>query len=90
MRIGGRWVHLRLCTHCGHVGYCDNSPNRHATAHGHQHRDGCVASRARGAAPRGATAEEAAEALGGVVLMNGGPGTVHAPRAFAAFRFADQ
>jgi hypothetical protein len=33
LRIGGRWVHLRLCMICGHVGCCDNSPNRHATAH---------------------------------------------------------
>jgi uncharacterized UBP type Zn finger protein len=30
---GGRWVHLRLCLSCGHVGCCDSSPNRHATAH---------------------------------------------------------
>jgi uncharacterized UBP type Zn finger protein len=30
---GGRWVHLRLCQTCGHVGCCDNSPNRHATKH---------------------------------------------------------
>jgi len=30
---GSRWVHLRLCTSCGHVGCCDSSPNRHATAH---------------------------------------------------------
>jgi hypothetical protein len=35
LRIGGRWVHLRLCLACGHVGCCDNSPNRHATAHFH-------------------------------------------------------
>ena len=33
LRIGGRWVHLRMCMTCGHVGCCDNSPNRHATAH---------------------------------------------------------
>jgi uncharacterized UBP type Zn finger protein len=33
LKIGGRWVHLRRCTQCGHVGCCDNSPNRHATAH---------------------------------------------------------
>ena len=33
MKIGGRWVHLRQCLTCGHVGCCDNSPNRHATAH---------------------------------------------------------
>jgi uncharacterized UBP type Zn finger protein len=31
----GTWVHLRLCLHCGHVGCCDNSPNRHATKHFH-------------------------------------------------------
>jgi len=33
LRIGGRWVHLRRCTTCGHVGCCDSSPNKHATAH---------------------------------------------------------
>ena len=33
MRIGGRWVHLRMCMSCGHVGCCDNSPNRHTTKH---------------------------------------------------------
>ena len=33
LRIGGRWVHLRMCMSCGHVGCCDNSPNRHATKH---------------------------------------------------------
>jgi hypothetical protein len=30
-----RWVHLRLCRACGHVGCCDSSPGRHATAHHH-------------------------------------------------------
>jgi Zn-finger in ubiquitin-hydrolases and other protein len=35
LKIGGRWVHLRICTECGHVGCCDNSPNRHATKHFH-------------------------------------------------------
>jgi hypothetical protein len=29
------WVHLRVCQECGHVGCCDNSPGRHATAHFH-------------------------------------------------------
>ncbi len=33
LKIGGRWVHLRVCRTCGKVGCCDNSPNRHATAH---------------------------------------------------------
>jgi len=27
------WVSLRRCMSCGHVGCCDSSPGRHATAH---------------------------------------------------------
>jgi uncharacterized UBP type Zn finger protein len=27
------WAHLRMCLTCGHVGCCDSSPQRHATAH---------------------------------------------------------
>jgi len=27
------WLHLRRCAACGHVGCCDDSLNRHATAH---------------------------------------------------------
>ncbi|WP_402463623.1 UBP-type zinc finger domain-containing protein [Isoptericola aurantiacus] len=30
---GSTWVHLRSCLTCGHVGCCDSSPHRHATAH---------------------------------------------------------
>ena len=33
--IGSDWVHLRLCLVCGRVGCCDDSPNKHATAHFH-------------------------------------------------------
>jgi uncharacterized UBP type Zn finger protein len=33
LAIGGEWLHLRICLQCGHVGCCDDSPNRHATAH---------------------------------------------------------
>jgi len=33
LRIGSRWVHLRICMSCGHVGCCDSSPNRHASRH---------------------------------------------------------
>jgi Zn-finger in ubiquitin-hydrolases and other protein. len=33
LRTGDSWVHLRLCLACGHVGCCDESRNRHATAH---------------------------------------------------------
>jgi uncharacterized UBP type Zn finger protein len=30
---GDSWVHLRMCMICGHVGCCDDSPNRHASRH---------------------------------------------------------
>jgi len=33
MKTGSRWVHLRICMTCGHVGCCDSSRNKHATAH---------------------------------------------------------
>jgi AhpD family alkylhydroperoxidase len=57
-----------------------------------QHQcDGCIASHARGAARAGATKQEVAEALGVTFLMNGGPATVYAPRAYDAFcEFADR
>ena len=35
LRTGAAWVHLRLCMSCGHVGCCDSSKNKHATAHFH-------------------------------------------------------
>jgi uncharacterized UBP type Zn finger protein len=35
LRSGGRWVHLRMCMSCGHIGCCDSSPNKHATKHFH-------------------------------------------------------
>ncbi len=31
-----KWVHLRLCLSCGHVGCCDTSVNKHATKHFHK------------------------------------------------------
>lgn len=30
-----KWVHLRLCLTCGHVGCCDSSVHKHATKHFH-------------------------------------------------------
>ncbi len=33
LRIGSKWLHLRICLSCGHVGCCDDSPMRHASAH---------------------------------------------------------
>ena len=38
LRTNSWWVHLRLCLICGHVGCCDDSPNRHATKHFHATR----------------------------------------------------
>ncbi len=48
--------------------------------------DGCIAAHAHAAVQKGATPQEAAEAIGVAILMNGGPGTVYGARAFAAFR----
>ncbi|MGH9509507.1 MAG: UBP-type zinc finger domain-containing protein [Terriglobales bacterium] len=33
LKMGDRWVHLRLCLICGQVGCCDSSKNKHATRH---------------------------------------------------------
>jgi uncharacterized UBP type Zn finger protein len=35
LMIGDRWVHLRICLVCGHIGCCDSSKNKHATKHFH-------------------------------------------------------
>lgn len=35
LKMGETWVHLRICLTCGHVGCCDSSKNKHATAHFH-------------------------------------------------------
>jgi hypothetical protein len=44
LKSGMRWVHLRLCLSCGHVGCCDSSPGRHATRHFQQTGDAVMAS----------------------------------------------
>ncbi len=33
LRKGDDWIHLRICLICGHVGCCDSSPGKHASAH---------------------------------------------------------
>ena len=48
--------------------------------------DGCIASHARGAVRKGATPQEVAETLGVTIMMGGGPSTVYAPRAWAAYQ----
>lgn len=35
LKLKDRWVHLRMCLTCGHVGCCDSSKNKHATKHFH-------------------------------------------------------
>jgi AhpD family alkylhydroperoxidase len=47
--------------------------------------DGCIASHAKGAARAGASEQEAAEAIGVSILMQGGPATVYGARAYEAF-----
>jgi uncharacterized UBP type Zn finger protein len=44
LRTGSRWVHLRLCLTCGHVGCCDSSPGQHATKHYHTEGHPVIAS----------------------------------------------
>jgi uncharacterized UBP type Zn finger protein len=36
LKIGARWVHLRMCMECGKIGCCEDSPNRHASKHAHE------------------------------------------------------
>jgi hypothetical protein len=35
LELGQRWIHLRICRVCGHVGCCDSSVGKHATKHFH-------------------------------------------------------
>ena len=48
LKVGARWVHLRLCMGCGHVGCCDTSPGKHATAHFNATRHPVIKSFERG------------------------------------------
>lgn len=36
LKTGDSWMELRECLVCGHVGCCDSSKNKHATAHFHE------------------------------------------------------
>ena len=36
LKEGTRWVELRECQACGHIGCCDSSSGRHATKHFHE------------------------------------------------------
>ncbi len=48
LKTGGKWLHLRLCEICGHVGCCDSSPNKHATKHFHASKHPIVKSFEKG------------------------------------------
>jgi len=39
-----KWVHLRVCLTCGHVGCCDSSIHKHATKHFHKEQHPLMAS----------------------------------------------
>ena len=51
LKMGDSWVQLRLCLICGHVGCCDNSKNKHATAHFHATSHPIIESYRTGDAP---------------------------------------
>jgi uncharacterized UBP type Zn finger protein len=36
LKIGARWVYLRMCMECGKIGCCEDSANRHASNHAHE------------------------------------------------------
>ncbi len=48
LALGSLWLHLRICLECGHVGCCDQSPNRHATKHFHPSKHPIMRSFERG------------------------------------------
>jgi uncharacterized UBP type Zn finger protein len=48
LKSGDTWIHLRLCMHCGHVGCCDSSRNKHATKHFHATKHAIMRSLERG------------------------------------------
>jgi len=35
LKSGDKWINLRECLTCGHIGCCDSSKNKHATKHFH-------------------------------------------------------
>ncbi len=48
LQTNDSWVHLRICLTCGHVGCCDDSKNKHATAHFHANQHPLIKSMERG------------------------------------------
>jgi uncharacterized UBP type Zn finger protein len=48
LKTGDPWLHLRICLECGKVSCCDDSPNRHATAHAEESGHPLIRSLERG------------------------------------------
>jgi hypothetical protein len=48
VKIGDKWVHLRVCQECGVTLCCDSSPNRHASKHARSSGHPVIASAERG------------------------------------------
>lgn len=48
VKTNSRWLHLRMCLECGHMGCCDASPNQHATKHFHATKHPLIRSAERG------------------------------------------
>jgi uncharacterized UBP type Zn finger protein len=44
VEMGDSWVHLRMCLHCGLIGCCDDSKNRHASRHARNARHPVICS----------------------------------------------
>ena len=44
VKLGARWVHLRVCQECGATRCCDDSPNQHATKHARASKHPVIAS----------------------------------------------
>jgi len=65
LATGSSWVHLRVCRTCGHIGCCDSSPNRHASAHVRQSNHPVVTSVEPGEAWSYCYIDEAAFVLAG-------------------------
>ena len=55
LRTGDPWLHLRICLECGKVGCCDDSPNRHASAHARSSGHPIIARSSRAKTGRGAS-----------------------------------
>lgn len=48
VKIGARWVHLRVCQQCHATLCCDSSPNQHASKHARASAHPVIASGERG------------------------------------------